>query len=57
MVAVVTFMHTAESKKQLDADTHTILSLARKPDVPDGGAEISADGRDEYRTPDRRRKI
>ena len=29
MVAVVTFMHTAESKKQLDADTHTILSLAR----------------------------
>ena len=29
MVAVVTFMHTAESKKQLDADTHTILSLSR----------------------------
>ena len=25
-----------------------------KPDVPDGGAEVSADGRDEYRAPDRR---
>ena len=29
MVAVVTLMHTAKDKKQLDADTNTILSLAR----------------------------
>lgn len=29
MVAVVTLMHMAKDKKQLDADTNTILSLAR----------------------------
>lgn len=29
MVAVVTLMHTAENKEQLDADTSTILSVAR----------------------------
>lgn len=29
MVAVVTLMHIAKDKKQLDADTNTILSLAR----------------------------
>ena len=29
MVAVVTLMHMAEDKKQLDADTATILSVAR----------------------------
>ena len=52
MVAVVTFMHTAESKKTVGRRYPYHSVSCEKPDVPDGSAEIPADGRDEYRTPD-----
>ena len=54
MVAVVTFMHTAESKKQLDADTHTILSLARNRMCQMAVLKFQQMDGDEYSTPDRR---
>jgi hypothetical protein len=48
MFAVLTMVLTADSKKQLDADTETILSVARKKYVSDGGFEVPAAGRAEY---------
>ena len=53
MVAVVTLMHTADNLKQLDADTNTILTVARNRMCQMAGIEVPADGWDEYGAPDR----
>ncbi len=47
MFAVLTMVHTADTKEQLDNDTEA-LDYRKKAFVPVCGAEISADGRIEY---------
>ena len=47
MFAVLTMVHTADSKEQLDNDTEALLTTARK-HLSVRRAEISADGRIEY---------
>ena len=46
---------TADTKEQLDLDTETVLS-SEKAHVPDGDAEVSADGWTEYGAPSVRAK-
>ena len=49
MFAVLTMVHTAETKEQLDNDTEALLTTARKHLCQFAVAEISADGRTEHR--------
>ena len=48
MFAVITFVHTADSKEQLDNDTEALLTTARKHLLSVRRVEIPAGGRAEY---------
>ena len=50
MFGILTMVHTAESKKQLDADTETLLTIGRKKLCQFSVLKFSADGRTEYST-------
>ena len=41
MFGILTMVHMADSKKQLDSDTETLYSIARKHLLPDGNFEVA----------------
>ena len=49
MFGILTIVHTADTKKELDADTETLSDYCKAAFVSDVHFKISADGRTEYR--------
>ena len=48
MFGILTMVHLADSKKQLDSDTELLSVDSKKASVPDGNIKVAASGRTQY---------